>query len=57
MKVEEKTGTQIESERQLKSFSEACERLRADPVRAKEFMVRRGFITPEGKLTARYRLK
>jgi len=55
MASELKTGTQIESDRQVKSFKAAVEKLRADPEKAKEFFVKNGFITKSGKLTARYK--
>ena len=50
-----KTGTEIEIARQVKSFKAAADRLKADPVKAKAFFVKHGFITKSGKLTARYR--
>lgn len=52
-----KTGTQQETERQLKVLRETANRLLADPAKAKEFFVSRGFNTPTGKVTARYRSK
>lgn len=57
MKSSPKTGTEIEINRQVKSLKAAADRLLADPARAKEFFVRHGFITPTGKLPARYRSK
>jgi hypothetical protein len=57
MKGTLETGTAKEIDRQVQSFKAAAERLRADPEKAKEFMVRHGFITPTGKLPKRYRSK
>ena len=57
MSSEVKTGTEIEIERQARSFQAAADRLKADPERAKRFFVKHGFITAKGKLTARYRSK
>jgi len=50
-----KTGTQQETERQLKVLRQTANRLLSDPAKAKKFFVAHGFNTPTGKVAARYR--
>jgi len=53
----QKTRSEKETERQLKVLQETADRLFSDPNKTKEFFVSRGYITPSGKLTAKYRSK
>ncbi len=55
MKAPPKTRSEKETARQLKVLDETAARIFSDPEKAKEFLVRRGYLTRSGKLASRYR--
>jgi hypothetical protein len=55
MKAPPKTRSEKETARQLKVLDETAARIFSDPEKAKEFLVRRGYLTRSGKVAPRYR--
>jgi len=50
-----RTKTEAEVDRQVKVVKDGAAKLLADPKKAKAFLVNHGYITPDGKLSPKYR--